>query len=546
MLEHFSLPAEKKEEGSEFMKRQILLCLFLYASFAVSAQNSEVKMNCRVLTPEEYGGNGYIVSHKDLIDGAFVEVTNLSNLKKSTAVVRRNTAVDRQGLVSGVLAVNLGIPFNGSADVSIRYISFLNSRDDVYAPFYTGDETDRSRLEAVIAEKKQQQEQEEEVRSAGAPAATGLPTVADEAVLPGSSVNEKTERLPIPEWKEAEEARLVLNERKENPSDHSRDGEWNRSALPDPALFEMSYIDERLLRDGTEQNREAPLPELEIESPGYVWGRTDVSRGDSGYTRTVDEIPVWKQEMTTESYMPRPRNVTVSVNGKEIGLTHYPEIESDCYRIVDDKTQVKKINELFRLDRISLPETAVGTGVEDPIGSEESYTPGEVAEPRIVQVPIGEPQTVTEEPQTVTEEPQTVTEEPQTVTEEPQTVTEEPQTVTEEPQTVTEESQTVTEEPQTVTEEPQKIIIEEPKRPESPLISGALYLQTGAFLTEAAAENRAAKLREIFPTVVFRTETDGRVMYKVAVGPVTPDEIGVIRLYLKSLRISDAFPIIGR
>ena len=301
----------------------------------------------------------------------------------------------------------------------------------------------------------------------------------------------------------------------------------------------MSYIDERLLRDGTEQNREAPLPELEIESPGYVWDRTDVSRGDSGYTRTVDEIPVWKQEMTTESYMPRPRNVTVSVNGKEIGLTHYPEIESDCYRIVDDKTQVKKINELFRLDRISLPETVVGTGVEDPIGSEESYTPGEVAEPRIVQVPIGEPQTVTEEPQTVTEEPQTVTEEPQTVTEEPQTVTEEPQTVTEEPQTVTEE-------PQTVTEEPQKIIIEEPKRPESPLISGALYLQTGAFLTEAAAENRAAKLREIFPTVVFRTETDGRVMYKVAVGPVTPDEIGVIRLYLKSLRISDAFPIIGR
>lgn len=520
MLEHFSLPAEKKEEGSEFMKRQIVLCLFLFFSLYAGAQNIEVELECRVLTPEEYGGNGYIVSHKDLIDGAFVEVTNLSNLKKSTAVVRRHTAVDREGVISGVLAVNLDVPFNGTAALSVRYISFLNNSEDVFAPFYTESEIDREQMEAVIAEKEQEQ-QNDSPASADVPVEERplLSATVDEAVAAEPSLTPSTQ-LPVPEWREPAEERLVLS------GDHGitepvPPSEWHKESLPDPSLFEMNFIEDRLVKEDAVASRRAPLPEVEIERPGYIFDRTEAS-SDAEYTRTVDEIPVWRRELTAESHMPRPRNVTVSVNGQEIGLTHYPEIESDCYRIVDDKTQVKRINDLFRLAQMRLPETVSGTGVEDPIAREETYTPAAVAEPQVIQMNIREPERAPEpEPEPAVEEPAP----------EP-----EPEPAAAEPAP----------EPEPAAEEPKPIIIDEPDRPDSPLISGALYIQTGAFQTEAAAERQASKLRELFPTLVFRTESDGKTTYKVAVGPVTPDEIGVIRLYLKSFRITDAFPIIGR
>lgn len=489
------------------MKRQIVLCLFLFSSLFGFTQNIEVELNCRVLTPEEYGGNGYIVSHKDLIDGAFVEVTNLSNLKKSTAVVRRNTAADKEGVISGVLAVNLGVPFNGTAALSVRYISFLNGSEDIFVPFYTESEINREQMEAVIAEKEKEQEKDSRVPdSVRVEEIPSLTTTVD-TVVPVKPSPDSSAQLPIPEWHEPSEERLVLNERHENPEPASS-SEWHKNNLPDPSLFEMNYIDDRLVKDDSAAHRETPLPEVEIERPGYIYDRTETSP-DAEYTRTVDEIPVWKRELTAESYMPRPRNVTVSVNGREIGLSHYPEIESDCYRVVDDKTQVKRINGLFRLTQIRLPETVSGTGVEDPIAREAEYTPDEIAEPRFIQMNIKEPEPVVEEPKP---EPDP-----------------EPEPVVEEPQP-----------------EPEPILIVEPERPDSPLISGALYVQTGAFRTEAAAESQAAKLKELFPTLVFRTETDGKTTYKVAVGPVTPDEIGVIRLYLKSFRITDAFPIIGR
>ena len=90
------------------------------------------------------------------------------------------------------------------------------------------------------------------------------------------------------------------------------------------------------------------------------------------------------------------------------------------------------------------------------------------------------------------------------------------------------------------------IVITEPEKPYSPLVSGALYMQIGAFRTETAAEKISEKLNAYFPTVVFETEENGSVVYKVAVGPISIDEIGVIRLYLKDFHIRDAFPIIGR
>ena len=71
-------------------------------------------------------------------------------------------------------------------------------------------------------------------------------------------------------------------------------------------------------------------------------------------------------------------------------------------------------------------------------------------------------------------------------------------------------------------------------------------MQAGAFRIKSAAEKTAGKLNAYFPTVVFEAEENGGVVYKVAVGPISIDEIGVIRLYLKDFRIRDAFPIIGR
>lgn len=538
------------------MKRQILLSLLLFASLSLSAQVSEVEMNCRVLTPEEYGGNGYIISHKHLIDGAFVEVTNIQNRKKSTAVVRYHGGAEPQGVISSTLAVNLGIPFNGTAAVSVRYISFLNNREDVFAPFFTAEETDSAQLEAQIAEKQQQQEKEiekqaekelEEAKSTvAAIPEERLPEVTAEAVAPKTQTAAANEALPIPEWKAPAEERLVLNERKGNPVESEE--KQRQAALPDPSLFEMNYIEERLLRDGTDTEHEARLPEVDIECPGYIDDKTAIAGARDEYTREVDEIPAWQREWKAESSLPRPKNVTVSVNGNEIALSHYPEIESDCYHVIDDKMQVKKINSFFRLESLRLPQTVIGVGVEDPVSGDSDYFPTEIAEPQPVEIQIKKPEP---EPIIEVEETEPEATQPEEVifieleieeSQPEESIIKEIETAIEEVEP--EESSIEIEEPQPV--EPAPIIISEPERPESPLISGALYLQTGAFESEAAAEKQAAQLRSWFPTVVFRVESNGNAVYKTAVGPLSQDELGVVRLYLKSLKITDAFPIIGR
>ena len=230
---------------------------------------------------------------------------------------------------------------------------------------------------------------------------------------------------------------------------------------------------------------------------------------DQNYRRSVENWPLWRQDAHVEAYIPEPETVKVCVNGAELGLPHYPEISPGYYQIIKDKIQVRRINPLFELDRILLPQAARGVGVEDPIGTETPYTRPQVDEPQIIQAEPEEPKAVVEsqpEPEPMPEQ----------------------------------------EAPSVKDEVKEPVVITEPEKPYSPLISGALYMQAGAFRVKSAADKTAGKLNAYFPTVVFEAEENGGVVYKVAVGPISIDEIGVIRLYLKDFRIRDAFPIIGR
>ena len=485
------------------MQRPIFASLLLFFAFSLSAQNSAVEVNCRVLTPEEYGGNGYIIACSRLIDGAFVEVTNLSNMKKSTAVVRRPENASGQGVVSGPLAVNLGIPFNGTADVSVRYISFLKNDSAVYAPFFEEDETPP--IPAIVAEEGGNEAAEENPAVSVAPIAVTADVGSENSHLPPAFPTE----LPEPQWQSLSESKQsVFNESAGAPE--TEPGIVNRADhLPSASLFEINHIEDYPLKEEEPVDFDTALPEWEQERPRYVAEHAAVIAEDQNYRRSVENWPSWHRDAHVEAYVPEPETVKVCVNGAELGLPHYPEISPGYYQIIKDKIQVRRINPLFELDRILLPQAARGVGVEDPIGTETPYTRPQVDEPQIIQAEPEEPKAVVEsqpEPEPMPEQ----------------------------------------EAPSVKDEVKEPVVITEPEKPYSPLISGALYMQAGAFRIKSAAEKTAGKLNAYFPTVVFEAEENGGVVYKVAVGPISIDEIGVIRLYLKDFRIRDAFPIIGR
>lgn len=494
LLDRSGSVAEKVEEGSEYMKNYFLTLIFVFFSISLFSQDSVAKINCRVLAPEEFPGVGYIISHDELIDGAFVEVTNLSNMKKSTAVVSRSRSALKEGVMSIMLATNLGVTFNGEAEVAVRYISFLKDKKDVYTPFLTEEQVDQEALQRQLAEEKQKQE-------AAAVSQDQLPT----PVVEKPTSNEIEKSLPVPRWQFPTEEQLVLDERPEEPQ-AEKDSQWDLNALPDPNLFKMNYVAERALQPEEESQFQTSLPEVDIDQPITV-AEEPHRNTQTPYQRHVETLPEWSRQLHTESLMPRPKDVEVLVNGERLGLSHYPEIECESYEVINDKAQVKKINPFFQLASMDLPQRVMGTGIEDPISREESYSRDYLAEPQFVEVVVKLPE---EEFPPVKEE------------------------------TV------VVEKPEEVTEENFAPIIQIPEKPHSPLISGALYMQAGAYRQKESAEKVASRIGEIFPTVVFEHNENGEKIYKIAVGPISVDEIGVTRLYLKSFKIKGAFPIIGR
>lgn len=533
------------------MARSFLAGLLMLCIFPLFAQNSEVKMNCRVLLPEEYGGNGYIISHNNLIDGAFVEVTNLGNLKKSTAVVRRNSNAVEQGVVSAALALNLGIPFNGNAEISVRYISFLKNSEDVYAPFYAEHKPSDSAATAEAVSETDTEEssqiavsEEPPVKSESSneevPVESAAPVSIVEKVPTKTSSSESIQ-LPIPQWEFVPtDESVVLSDHFENP-ETKIESELTEAHLPDASLFELTYVEDFVKKED-EHSFETLHPDVDIERPWYVIEQESAVAEGRMYQRDVEDFPSWKEEIRIEEYVPQPESVTVWVNGEEIGLPHYPEIDSGYYRIVDEAVQVKRINPLFTVAQVSLPEAIQGVGVEDLVESGESeYVRNEIDEPQVIQIKISE---TIEEPALKSDvEHEWDSESTAEPFIESVAAVEPPSKPVE--SLVQAPSEEVLTEPE-VLPDLRPIVITEPEKPYSPLVSGALYMQIGAFRTETAAEKISEKLNAYFPTVVFETEENGSVVYKVAVGPISIDEIGVIRLYLKDFHIRDAFPIIGR